>query len=575
MNEPRGDGDSRRWFGILAVALAIVAVLRIISTYSVLSHTWDEPAHIACGLELLGNGRYAYEVQHPPLARIAVALAPYLSGLRSRGRTNMWDEGLALLYRSNDYVGVLSLARVGTLPFFLLTLWTTWLWAGRLSGRRSALVAVFLLATAPPLLGHAGLATTDLALAGLGLVAVDRAVVWFERPTLAGGVLLSIAAAAAVLSKFSAGPFLIAAFVALIGWRLVVGPRTGGKAFFRHDVWLGLGLGLLMGLALAWAVYGFGLEPLRAPNRPRSMVGSDGGASALPAPAVVPLAERPVWPTFVAGIRNGLASAAHHHRMGHTSFLLGEIESDGWWHYYPVALLVKTPVTLLLLAFAGSGLLLRQSWRDRDWRPAAPVIAAAGILAFAMTSRINIGVRHVLILYPLMAIAAGHATVTLLRDRVGALRPRAMIGVVVALFAWQAWESVAAHPEYVAHFNIIAGRRPERVLINGDLDWGQDLSLLSAEVRRRGIERIHVAYNGRTRLHRHVPGAVPLQPIQPVAGWVAISLWTRVVKGDSYAWLRDYTPVARVGRSMDLYFIPADAAASRSSVSSGAASALP
>jgi 4-amino-4-deoxy-L-arabinose transferase-like glycosyltransferase len=550
-------GLSRRWPGVLAVALAIVAATRIIATYSVLSHTWDEPAHIACGLELLSTGRYAYEVQHPPLARLAVAVAPYLHGIRSRGRVGMWDEGMALLYRSHDYKGVLALARLGTLPFFLLTLYATWLWARRLHGKQAALVSVFLLINTPPLLGHAGLATTDLALVGLGVAALDRGVAWFERPTLVGGVLLVTAASAALLCKFSAGPFLIAAFIALVGWRIIVGPRAGGAAFFKRDVWLGLSLGVLVGLAIAWAAYGFGLGTLRKPSQPQPTA----------APALARLAERPIWPAFVAGIRDGVASAAHHNRMGHTSFLLGEIRSDGWWYYYPVALLVKTPIALLLLALVGSGLLLRQSWRGRDWRPAASVISAVGILAFAMTSRINIGVRHVLILYPLMAILAGHATVTLLRLRAGSSRRRLVTGVVVALLAWQTWESVTAHPDYIAYFNVIAGRTPERVLVNGDLDWGQDLSRLASEVRKRRIERIHVAYNGWTRLHRHVPGAAPLPPYQPISGWVAISLWTRIVKGDAFAWLRDFTPATRVGRSIDLYFIPEDAVTSPAALS--------
>jgi len=67
---------------LVAILLAVVAVLRIGATYGVLSQTWDEPAHIARGMEWLERGSYTYERQHPPLARIAVALGPYLSGIR-------------------------------------------------------------------------------------------------------------------------------------------------------------------------------------------------------------------------------------------------------------------------------------------------------------------------------------------------------------------------------------------------------------------------------------------------------------------------------------------------------------
>jgi hypothetical protein len=144
-----------------------------------------------------------------------------------------------------------------------------------------------------------------------------------------------------------------------------------------------------------------------------------------------------------------------------------------------------------------------------------------------------------------------------MRTQSGVWRRRLAIGGVCGLLAWQGVDSIVVHPDYLASFNALAGRQPERVLINGDLDWGQDLSRLAAEVRWRGIERIYVAYNGRTRLERHVPEAVPLPPRRPVDGWVAISLWTRVVKGDAFSWLNAHTPVTRVGRSIDLYHISA------------------
>src|SRR5215472_10462458 len=61
----------------------VMATLPIIGTYPLLSHTSDEPAH-------------------PPSARLAVALGPYLLGVRSYGADNIGDEGLAILYTSGD-----------------------------------------------------------------------------------------------------------------------------------------------------------------------------------------------------------------------------------------------------------------------------------------------------------------------------------------------------------------------------------------------------------------------------------------------------------------------------------------
>src|SRR5664279_233441 len=82
---------------MLGVALLIsIAILRIVSTYHVFNHTIDEPAHVACGMQWLQNHVYTYESLHPPIARVSVALLPYLAGLRGTGAPSMWQEGLLI-----------------------------------------------------------------------------------------------------------------------------------------------------------------------------------------------------------------------------------------------------------------------------------------------------------------------------------------------------------------------------------------------------------------------------------------------------------------------------------------------
>src|SRR6266700_2460358 len=86
------------------VVILALGTLPIIGTYAVFSHTYDEPAHIAAGMELLDRGTYTYEQQHPPLARLAVAIGPYLLGAHSHGANYIVDEGLMILYTSGDYL---------------------------------------------------------------------------------------------------------------------------------------------------------------------------------------------------------------------------------------------------------------------------------------------------------------------------------------------------------------------------------------------------------------------------------------------------------------------------------------
>jgi len=87
---------------ILIAALMLLRDRAIVATYFVFSHTFDEPAHIACGMSL-DKGVYRWEPQHPPLARVAAALRSLPAGVRSQNTPNrdiysMTFEGLAILF---------------------------------------------------------------------------------------------------------------------------------------------------------------------------------------------------------------------------------------------------------------------------------------------------------------------------------------------------------------------------------------------------------------------------------------------------------------------------------------------
>ena len=101
----------------IAIALTAIASVRIALTYTVFSQTFDEPAHIASGMEWLDKAAYRWEPQHPPLARVAAALGPFLSGIRSQGpperRTYAkFLEGNKILLSGGHYDRTLALLNV-------------------------------------------------------------------------------------------------------------------------------------------------------------------------------------------------------------------------------------------------------------------------------------------------------------------------------------------------------------------------------------------------------------------------------------------------------------------------------
>ena len=213
--------------GRLALALIILLACALAAgSWRLYSNTWDEPEHLAAGIELLDRGQYEYDTEHPPLGRVLLALGPYLAGARSFGTPppNGTQEGIDILYSGGHYWRYLTLARAGVLPFLALLLLGTWLWARRLfASQGAALLSVLLLASVPAVLGHAALASLDVAAAATCLLALYALQLWLVSGRLRDAVRFGLAAGLAVGTKFSAVPFIGLALPALALVRAAAG----------------------------------------------------------------------------------------------------------------------------------------------------------------------------------------------------------------------------------------------------------------------------------------------------------------------------------------------------------------
>jgi Dolichyl-phosphate-mannose-protein mannosyltransferase len=559
----------------LALTLIILtACLLAAGSWRVYSNTWDEPEHLAAGLELLDRGRYEYDTEHPPLARVLLALGPWLAGAHSFATPppEGTQEGIDILYSGGHYWRYLTLARLGTLPFLALLLLATWLWARRLfASPLAALLAVLLLACVPPVLGNGALASLDVAAAATTLLALYALQRWMVTVRLTDAVIFGLAAGVAVATKFSAVPFIGVALLLLTAVRAAVARAPAAPAALqagdgaagerRWGWWLaGLALAALATLVPLYLVY----AP-RAPN-PAGVAARFNGAVAY-------LLQRPgldyqlgvllsrIWlPRELEDLVDGVVAVKAHNDSGHLSYLLGEVRQTGWWYFYLVALAVKTPIPLLLAGPAGLIALARRAWRQRDSWGLAPLVLVVAILGFASAfSRINIGIRHVLVLYPFLALG-GTWAVLRASQAVRAIRQArarlAAAALLLVLLGWQLSTLWRAYPDYLPYFNE-AVVHPERVLVDSDLDWGQDLYRLELRAAQLRIRFLSLAYRGTADLaHEPLPRYRVLPPGDPVSGWVAVSQLARTRNLSDYAWLDGYQRLQRVGRTIDLYYIP-------------------
>ena len=517
----------------IAVALVLVASIRIIATYKVFSHTYDEPAHIACGMEWLDKGVYQWEPQHPPLARVATALGPYLLGTRCQNTpnvelTSMTHEGLAILYYGHHYDLTLEMARLGVLPFFWIACLVVYWWGRRYFSGSVAVVAVFLFSFLPPVLAHAGLATTDMALTAFLGAAFLTGLIWVERPTPGHAALFGASTGMAMLSKFSTLAFFPAGAGLALAWYFATErPKLGWLVGAARKRIPSLGLAVLIACLPIWAGYRFSFGKVPAPE-----------------------------------LFQGIQDVMRHNAEGHPGFLLGERSNTGFWYFYPVVIAVKTPIAFLLLLAGGVTLAVRK----RQWfrRAGPPLAFSAGIMLVGVFTHINIGVRHILPVYIGFSLLAAAAAIDWLE--LGRARKWILIAVAV-LVVWLAGSSLLSHPDYLAYFNEFAAGEPENILVDSDLDWGQDLKRLGARLHEAGAQQLRWVPLQVTDFQTEFglpPIDTHMDVVNPAPGWSAVSLTVlkqrRLGLWDSYPgvtiWPDRIQPTEKVGKSIWLWYFP-------------------
>jgi hypothetical protein len=366
-------------------------------------------------------------------------------------------------------------------------------WSRTLFGAGGALVSAALFAFSPLLLAHGGLATSDMA-AALGFLAATLTG-WrlLHRVTPGRVALAGLAWGGLALAKFSA-PLFAPMFAILIAARALRGTALpvqagawrrrlrGGRAVAALVV--ACAAALAMAWTLIWAAYGFRFDGLRSAggyNHPWSDYGT-----AFTIRAAAWARDAHLLPDAWL---QGFAHTAHF-AAGRPAFFLGDYGTRGWLLFFPVAFAVKTTLpALALIALAAVALVTRNVKRVYPLIPLATLVGVYG--AFALTSHLNIGVRHLLPIYPALFIFAGAVTT-------GPRRP-GRTPLIALLVAWHAGASLAIRPHYLAYFNPLLGgpARAYESFVDSSLDWGQDLPGLKRwlEAHARG-EKVYLSYFG-------------------------------------------------------------------------------
>lgn len=573
---------SKHFFRYAALVVTLIATILVFQGSREMSLTIDEPNHVYCGTEYLQYGTYSAWPENPPLSRMLVALGPYLNGHRIKkvrgdmpAMNDYFNASYDLSYYAEGPVREqLFWSRLFVIPMFLLSAWVVWRWSKSLAGDKGAFLATGMYATLPAILAHSGLATTDMCFVACFMLSTWLFSRWLRRPTMSNAALLGTGLAAALLSKYSMVGFFPPAAGILVLLFLVAGrnktrysfARWFGKAF-RSGIVACLVTGLLV-----WAAFGFsygrlGDQPVIRAGINEQAMSPRVGHLALPAPE------------WFAGLKILLM----HNADGHRSYLEETVSSDGFWNYYPVIILLKTPWPYLIVLMAG----LVGAWlgrkTKRGWEMLAVALLPFSIVVGAMPSNINLGVRHILLFYPLGAIAGAAGIVYLLQEN-ARLTERIRNGVLVFAVVAQMAISLVIFPDFLSYFNAFAGREPGVHLTGSDLDWGQGLFELEQFCRSHKVDTLHLAYYGLIQdCWFDLPPLQVMSDTSRPRGWIAVSenlyrgMWVPYITPmdncnklsfglkptyhdklhDGYRWLDRYKLAGRVGGgSIRLYYVP-------------------
>jgi hypothetical protein len=540
-----------RHFVSLCLSLIGIACARIIATYNALSLTTDEPDDFASGLEYLTRHTYTYNIAHPPLSRLMQALGPYIAGARLPNLPIAALHPLDLIALTGHPERTIALMRLGNLPFYILACLVVCGLTWHAFGKPIAVLATCFYTLMPSPLADGGLATTDLALAATVGAAIFAAILWAQNPTWLRALFMAMFTALACLSKFTALGYIPGCLgLALLFYLAVEWPGWGKLWSLATQRALTFVVAAVAAILLVWAGYGFTVG--------KFVTHRSGKVFILPAP----------------GLFAGLQTSLAHNIGGHGSYLLGHFGRGGWWYYFPVALAVKTPIAILLLSAVGLFVCLKERLQPIYLMPVALIL---GIFLPALRSHIDIGIRHI------EPIWIGLSVISALGFRQFLQWTRTGIASVFfgsALIAWLVLSVANHHPDYLAYFNGFAGSKPERILVDSNYDWGQDLRLLAGRLREQGVQKValaitedagygpqaHYAY---LEAWYGLPDAKQVNTCVPAPGWNVVS--TTVEKSLSYwsgaryyrgpgtpvEWYEKIDPTERIGPLL-LFNIPQD-----------------
>ncbi len=589
---------------IIAFFLLITMAFLMIGSVRNDSYLGDESAHIASGYSYLTQKTMRLNIEHPPLFKSWAAFPliflnlemPYVSNYSSyqvadKWHGAQWTLGIQFLFNQKESVEkILFLSR---LMMIILTLFLGFLvfkWTKNYFNNYAGLLSLFLFVLSPTMISNGRYVTNDIAAALGAFVAVYFFVKFIHQPSFKNIFISGLALGFAQLLKFSL--MLLFPFFVFLAFIWVILNRNSLKSIFFDFINFlpKLGIIFLISLILISLVYSFHLFNYPKNQHIEDMQSNLYQSGLNNGDFLLNLANwkitRPIS-HYVLGVLKVSESTG-----GRFSYFLGEGSTTGWRFYFPVAYLVKEPISthiLLLISFLYLLWIIKKSnnfieWARQNFFILTSVLWVAFYLFFVVfIISTNLGLRHLSPIYPfLFFLIGGTINLWVISNK---KKYYLKISLIVFLVAFQFVSVVKIYPSFLSYFNELIGGpdNGHKYLVDSNLDWGQDAKRLSLWVEEQEIKKIKiprvfsVMYQDTLKVnelpyynysyeyylgdkYEYLPPAIP------TTGWIAVPAtllqWGRANpaskngwSSNSYRWLNAYKPVAKIGYSIFVYYI--------------------
>ncbi len=466
---------------MICCGILLLMALNLVAQARNRSITNDELVHIPAGYQYLVNRRFALNPEHPPLVKLLSALPLLLTRPKVESAREPVDPdfgvrttGAAVRFWSTNLPAARSIAFWARIPIVLITIglgWLIFVYARQIFGSRAAVFAVALFSLEPTMLAHGWIVHTDVAAALAYLLFVFAAESYLRSRSISSALFFACSIGIALITKFS---LLIVIPLAII----TVGVDVMRQTSYGRTLWVRPYLLVLVPIFLINAIY-FGRVKLDRQTADWMVQLAPIRISIDHAVALINVISKVIPSTYLFGI----FTVYLHNRNGHPASILGSYSSSGWWYYFPVTFGLKTSLPFLLISISAIGWSFFALIRQRQIRLVIPLIALAVYLGMSMTSRIDIGIRHVAPVFPFLFILSGGFMDSWLRRR------RRLLGVtgVFLLFGWMVAIAIWTYPHYPSFTNAkIMGKENWQVLSDSNIEWGQDIGELANYLHARG-----------------------------------------------------------------------------------------